>query len=137
MVVERSTGQCVDCAKYRRVTKRVPCATLASERASTKTTTASSDTTTLPSACRVSISHSTLSTVMFCSHASRFRNTSEHEWLSEGVQESMLFVLNIGVRPRDRHVQEWRASEGAVTKQILQDADTTTLPSACMVSISH
>ena len=40
----------------------------------------SSDTTTLPSACRVSISHCRLYTVTFCSRENPFRNTSEHEW---------------------------------------------------------
>ena len=81
----------------------------------------------------VSMSHCRLSTATFCSRASRFRNTSAHAWLADGV----LIVLSIVVRPRDRHVQHWKASEQAGTKINTASSDTTTLHSACMVSISH
>ena len=76
-----------------------------SERRRPKAITAGSDATTLRSALTVRISHCRLSTATFCIRASRFRNSSEHEWQSEGVQWSVLIVLNIGVPPRDRHAQ--------------------------------
>ena len=87
-------GRCAKCAEYRFANKRPSRTTWSNVRASEHVlNTSVSKTTTLPSAESMRISYCRLSTIMFCSRSSRnrnscCRNTSEHLWWSDSVQES-------------------------------------------------